>query len=68
VGDLLFAVVNLARWVKVEPESALREANQRFRRRFERMEAVARARGVSLGTLGLEELDQMWEEAKRHLG
>ncbi|HLC33438.1 MAG TPA: nucleoside triphosphate pyrophosphohydrolase [Anaerolineales bacterium] len=67
VGDLLFAVVNLARWVKVEPESALREANQRFRRRFERMEAVARARGVSLGTLGLEELDKMWGEAKRHL-
>jgi uncharacterized protein YabN with tetrapyrrole methylase and pyrophosphatase domain len=52
----------------VEPESALREANQRFRHRFERMEAVARARGVSLGTLGLEELDQMWEDAKRHLG
>jgi hypothetical protein len=54
--------VNLARWVKVEPESALREANQRFRRRFERMEAVARARGVSLGSLELEQLDKMWKK------
>ncbi len=66
MGDLLFAVVNLARWLRVEPESALREANQRFRGRFERMEAEARARGTSLGALDLEELDRMWEEAKRH--
>lgn len=65
VGDLLFAVVNLARWLKVEPESALREANARFRRRFEWMEAEASRRGTSLGDLGLTELDSMWEEAKR---
>jgi tetrapyrrole methylase family protein/MazG family protein len=65
VGDLLFAVVNLARWLKVEPESALREANARFRRRFEWMEAEARTRGVALGELGMTELDQMWNQAKR---
>jgi tetrapyrrole methylase family protein / MazG family protein len=65
VGDLLFAVVNLARWLTVEPESALREANARFRRRFEWMETEARRRGVVLSELGLEQLDEMWNEAKR---
>ena len=45
IGDLLFSVVNLARWFKVDPESALREANQRFRQRFAHLEAEARSQG-----------------------
>ncbi len=64
VGDLLFAVVNLARWLEVDPESALREANARFRRRFEHIEATARQQGRALDDLTLEEMDALWEEAK----
>ena len=65
IGDLLFAVVNLARWLRVDPESALRGCNRRFRRRFARMEAQAAAQGVSLGDLELNALERLWQEAKR---
>lgn len=64
VGDLLFAVVNLARWHDVDAESALREANGRFKRRFAFIERQARTRDQELSDLSLEELDQLWEEAK----
>jgi tetrapyrrole methylase family protein/MazG family protein len=64
VGDLLFAVVNLARWVGLDAESALREANARFRRRFARIEAAARAEGRPLAEFSLEDLDALWEAAK----
>jgi tetrapyrrole methylase family protein/MazG family protein len=65
IGDLAFAVVNLARWLKVDPESALRGTNKRFKKRFSYIEDTARERGVSLGDLGFEEMDRLWEEAKR---
>jgi tetrapyrrole methylase family protein/MazG family protein len=65
IGDLAFAVVNLARWLKVDPESALRGSNQRFKKRFSHIEDTARDRGVSLGDLGFEEMDRLWEDAKR---
>jgi tetrapyrrole methylase family protein/MazG family protein len=65
VGDLLFAVVNLARWLKIEPESALREANQRFRRRFAYIEAAARAQGRLLSDLTLDEMEALWQAAKQ---
>jgi tetrapyrrole methylase family protein/MazG family protein len=65
VGDLLFAVVNLARWLKIEPESALREANQRFRRRFAYIEAAARAQGRQLSALTLDEMEALWQAAKQ---
>lgn len=63
VGDLLFAVVNLARFLGVEPESALRRANERFSRRFQ---AVERAAGSAegLAAMDLDEMDQLWERAK----
>jgi MazG family protein len=64
VGDLLAAVVNLARWRGVEPESALRESNLRFARRFRHIEAEARRRGIPLEQLGMEEMERLWEEAK----
>jgi tetrapyrrole methylase family protein/MazG family protein len=67
VGDLIFAAVNLARWMGVEPEAALRESNRRFRGRFERMEAQARAEGTSLTRLSPERLDELWQAAKRAL-
>lgn len=64
IGDLLFAVVNLARWYEVRPEDALREANLRFKRRFQAMERAAREQGRPLESLSLEELDALWEAAK----
>ncbi|MCS7010187.1 MAG: nucleoside triphosphate pyrophosphohydrolase [Anaerolineales bacterium] len=66
LGDLLFSLVNLARWRKVNAEFALRAANQRFRERFAYIEAVARGQGRKLSEMTLEEMDQLWEEAKRY--
>ena len=51
--------------LKVDPESALRGTNQRFKKRFSHIEDTARERGVSLGDLGFEEMDRLWEDAKR---
>jgi tetrapyrrole methylase family protein/MazG family protein len=65
VGDLFFAAVNLARHYKVDAESALREANARFRRRFGYIEAAARRENRLLQEYSLEELDGLWEAAKR---
>lgn len=65
MGDMLFALVNLARWLKIDPESALRETNQRFRRRFRYVEQGAKGVGRSLKEMSLEEMDVFWEEAKR---
>lgn len=65
IGDLLFAVVNLARWYKVDAESALRTANRRFRRRFAHIEERARQAGRELTSMSLEEMDRWWDEAKQ---
>ena len=64
IGDLLFSAVNLARWLKVEPESVLREANQRFRQRFAHIEAAARSQGKSVSDLSLDEMEALWQAAK----
>jgi tetrapyrrole methylase family protein / MazG family protein len=64
IGDLLFAVVNLARWYDVDAESSLREANKRFRQRFSHIEAVSKERGVYLSDLSPTEMDILWNEAK----
>jgi MazG family protein len=64
VGDLLFAIANLARKLGVEPEAALRRANDKFRGRFETMEAAATARGQRLGDMTPEEMERDWEVAK----
>jgi len=63
-GDLLFVLVNLARWLGVDAESALREANERFIARFAQMEQVAAERGLDLSRMTLDEMDELWEEAK----
>jgi tetrapyrrole methylase family protein/MazG family protein len=67
IGDLLFAVVNLARWYKLDPESALRQANARFRRRFAYIEASAHAQGHSVADLTLDEMEDLWQESKRQV-
>jgi MazG family protein len=64
IGDLLFAVVNLSRKAGVHPALALERANEKFARRFQRIEDLAKQRGVSMREAGLEALDTLWEEAK----
>ena len=64
VGDLLFAVVNWARWLGVDPESALRATNARFYRRFRYIEEQAAKQNRALDTLSLDEMDALWEAAK----
>lgn len=65
LGDLLFAVVNLVRWYKVDAETALRETSNRFRRRFEYIETTARIQSRALNDMTLADMDVLWEEAKR---
>ena len=66
-GDVLFAVVNLLRWLDVNPEMALRETNTRFRKRFGHIEATAARQGKQVEDYSFEELDALWEEAKREM-
>jgi tetrapyrrole methylase family protein/MazG family protein len=63
-GDLLFVLVNVARWQGIEAEAALRSANDKFRRRFASVERQARDRDVALKDLSFEELDALWDAAK----
>ena len=65
LGDLLFACVNLARHLGVDPEAALRAANAKFTGRFHHVEAALAASGRRADEVGLAELDRLWEEAKR---
>src|SRR5882672_5991583 len=64
LGDLLFAVVNLARKLEIDPRAALEQANNKFRRRFEGVERLAAERGVDIGRANLEQLDRLWDETK----
>jgi MazG family protein len=64
VGDLLFAAVNLARKLGIEPNQALERANDKFTRRFESVEELATQRGIEIGRATLEELDKLWNEVK----
>jgi len=63
-GDLLFAVVNLARHANADPEMALRSANVKFERRFAYIERALAARGRTLSEATLDEMDALWDEAK----
>lgn len=67
MGDVLFALVNLARFLKVNPEDALRRATDRFADRFHYIEAEAFRQGRPLDSMTLAEMDALWEEAKRKL-
>jgi len=64
VGDLLFTVVNLARYLEVDPESALRRTNRKFRRRFGHVEQSRREQGKELGAATLDEMEYYWQAAK----
>jgi MazG family protein len=64
VGDLLFAVANLARLLRSDPESCLRRANQKFQRRFRALEQEVAKRGKKLRECSLEEMESIWDELK----
>ena len=64
LGDVLFALVNLARWMKLDPEEALRTANQRWVARYGQVERLAAERGIDLDALSLAEKDLLWDEVK----
>jgi tetrapyrrole methylase family protein/MazG family protein len=63
-GDLLFALVNMARWLDIDPEAALRGTNLRFKERFSYIESTAREQGKVLKELDLIEMEALWEEGK----
>ena len=65
LGDLIFAVTNLARHLKTDAESALEKTTAKFARRFRAVEAGAKAKGKNLKDMTLEEMDALWDEAKR---
>ncbi|MEX2356351.1 MAG: nucleoside triphosphate pyrophosphohydrolase [Thermaerobacterales bacterium] len=66
VGDLFFALVNVARWLGVQPEMALNNASRRFEKRFQGLEESVRTTGEQVEQLSMEALDEHWEMAKKH--
>jgi tetrapyrrole methylase family protein/MazG family protein/ATP diphosphatase len=66
IGDLLFVVVNLARKLDVDAETALKKTNRKFRRRFKFIEQSLKENGKSLEQSNLEEMDALWNEAKNN--
>jgi len=65
VGDLFFVLVNIARYLSLDPESALKKTNRKFKRRFQWMEERLRATGRGPGQASLDELEQLWQQAKQ---
>jgi MazG family protein len=65
VGDLFFVLVNIARYLAVDPESALRRTNRKFRRRFDSMEQRLQERGTTAENASLDELESLWQQAKQ---
>jgi tetrapyrrole methylase family protein/MazG family protein len=65
IGDLLFAIVNVARWKHIDAESALRGTNMKFKKRFAYVEEGAKKQGRDLPSLSLDEMEALWQEAKR---
>lgn len=65
MGDLLFSIANLARRLQIEPEAALRKANDKFTERFRALEARLQARGRSIRDASLDEMEQEWQRVKK---
>ncbi len=64
VGDILFAAMNLARFLKIDPEIAMKRASGKFARRFQEMERIAREEGKTLGEVERGRMEELWDEAK----
>jgi tetrapyrrole methylase family protein/MazG family protein len=67
LGDILFVAVNLARFLKVDPEIAMNQANSKFTRRFQEMERIARDKGTTFDKVPHLEMETLWDDAKRNL-
>lgn len=67
IGDLLFVITNIARHLKVEPEAALKLTNRKFRRRFSYIEEQLRERGRSFDVVSLNEMEELWQQAKQRM-
>jgi len=65
VGDLFFVLVNIARYLSLDPESALRKTNRKFKRRFQWMEERLRGSGRGPAQASMDELESLWQEAKQ---
>ncbi len=65
LGDLFFVLVNVARYLSVDPESALRKTNRKFRRRFEFVEQQLKMKGKNLDESSLDEMEELWQESKK---
>ena len=65
-GDVMFALVNYARFIKVDPEEALERTNKKFIRRFQAMEVMAEKGGRLLHDMDLEEMDALWNKVKEN--
>ena len=65
IGDILFVVAVWARWLGLNPEVALREANHRFYKRFTYIEQMARDQGRPMSDLSFDEMEKLWQEAKK---
>lgn len=68
LGDLLFSITNVARWMDIDPEDALRKTGNKYRRRFAYMEKIAKERGLDFVDLPLDEKENLWQEAKAEAG
>ncbi len=67
LGDILFVAVNLARFLKIDPELAMAQANTKFTRRFQEMERIARGNGTTFDKVPRPQMETLWEDAKRNL-
>jgi uncharacterized protein YabN with tetrapyrrole methylase and pyrophosphatase domain len=65
VGDLFFVLVNISRYLAIDPESALRKTNRKFRRRFQWMEQRLHEKGTAIDSASMDELESLWQQAKR---
>jgi len=65
VGDLLFVAVNIARFLKIDPETALRKTNKKFIKRFQHIEQRLREAGRDFSQSDIQELERLWQEAKK---
>jgi len=64
-GDLLFSLINYARFLQVDPELALERTNRKFKSRFMQMEVMAKERNLSLENMSLQEMDALWNDIKK---
>ena len=66
MGDVLFSVINYARFIDIDPETALERTNKRFIKRFQFLESKVKEQGKELSKMTLDEMDVLWEEAKNN--